>query len=254
MSSILRSLGTATLAAALAAPGLLAEGVVLYGGSFCPPHRTHLAEARLGARAVGASRTILIPTSPGAVQYDAIRRSGEWHSVGGLQRLAMAWLATRGQPDLEVSAIEVARPREGYSTSRTILELAATREDPVWVLVGADVMNTLRTWDRVDTVLSRVNLLVNEYPPHELGALPDYLPPPLARRYRSLGARRWRHEAGPEVRFTKLATGALSSRRVRQAAARGEDLTPLVPRLVARYIEHHGLFGARKEGAHDAAE
>jgi nicotinate (nicotinamide) nucleotide adenylyltransferase len=236
------------------AAGVHAEGLVLYGGSFCPPHRTHIAEARLGARAVGATRTILIPTSPGAVQYGPVRRTGAWHAVCSRQRLAMTWLATRGHPELEVSPIEVARPSQGYSTSRTALELAASHPGPVWLLVGADVMASLRTWERLPEVLSRVGLLVNEYPPHELGSLPEYLPPSLGARYRRTGPRRWRHADGPEVRFVKLATGALSSGQVRRAAAAGEDLTPLVPRLVARYIEHHGLFGAAMGGGRGAVE
>ena len=244
----------AVLGMTLAAAATAGEPVVLYGGSFCPPHRTHLAEARLGAQAVGASRTILVPASPGAVQYDAARKRGPWHAVGGLERLAMTWLATRGHPELEVSPVEVARPGVGYSTTRTLLEAAAVHDGPVWVLVGADVMATLPSWDRVDELLTRVNLLVNEYPPHELGALPDHLPPALAVRYRPAGIRRWRHDSGREVRFVKLDTGDLSSRRVRQAAAAGEDLTRYVPRLVARYIEHHGLFGVGSRGDHASVE
>lgn len=225
-------------------PCLAAEGTILYGGSFCPPHRTHLQEARAARRAVDARRVVLVPTSPGATQYAQQRGTAGWVGVDELQRLAMTWLATRGEPGLEVSAIEAARPEPGYSTSRTVLEMAARTDEPLWLLIGADVMAEIDGWRDLPAVLAAAHLLVSEYPPHELLQPATYLPAELAARYRQVGPRSWLDAStGRRIEYRRLETDGLSSSRVRRAAAHGEDLERFVPPQVARYIRHHRLFG-----------
>jgi nicotinate-nucleotide adenylyltransferase len=216
---------------------LTAGGVVLYGGHFSPPHVTHLAEALAARAEVGASKVILIPSAPRAQQHEHRRTEPGWLEVPPHRRYAMTWLATRGRPGLEASPVEVGRTEVGYSSSRTVLELAARVEQPVWLLMGSDVLARLPDWERVDEVLERVDLLVTEYPPRLLT-----LPPRLAARYRQVSPGTYVSPTGRRLLLRRFDTGGISSGQVRHAVAEGRPIDALVPPWVARYIAHYRLY------------
>jgi nicotinate-nucleotide adenylyltransferase len=221
------------------------RGVVLYGGHFNPPHVAHVAEALAARRAVGARQVLLVPSAPRAAQHEGARVSPAWHHVPAHRRVAMTWLATRGHPDLAVSPLEAGRTDVNYSSSRTVLELAARLEQPVWLLMGTDVLESLPRWERAADVLAAVDLLVTEYPPRPLGRLQDHLPAALASLYREVAPGVYRRPGGREIRLVRFATGGVASGHVRRARETGRPITGLVPRMVERYIEHFGLYVSR---------
>lgn len=221
---------------ALAGP-LTAGGTVLYGGHFSPPHVTHVAEALAARAAVGASRVILIPSAPRAQQHEHRRTEPGWLDVPPHRRFAMTWLATRGQPGLDASPVEVGRPEVGYSSSRTVLELSGRLEQPVWLLMGSDVLARLPDWERVDEVLDRVHLLVTEYPPRLLA-----LPPRLAARYREVSPGTYEGAGGRRLLLRRFDSGGISSGQVRRAIGERRPIDALVPPWVARYIAHFRLY------------
>lgn len=237
------------LSAIAGACGATPRGVVLYGGHFSPPHRTHVAEALAACAEVNARRVVFIPSAPRALQHEAARLTPGWTEVPAHRRVAMTWLATRGHPRLEVSSVEAGRPRPGYSSAETILELAGRLEGPVWLLMGTDVLERLPTWPHVEKILARVNVLATEYPPWRLGPLTSYLPVRLAGRYREVAPSTWQGPAGTRILLRRFPTGGVSSGQVRRALEEGRSVDALVPGWVARYIGHFGLYRARATSA-----
>lgn len=125
----------------------------------------------------------------------------------------------------EVSRIELDRGGPSY-TVETVEELAALaiaggREPPEqFLIVGADVVDTLSTWHRAQDLAGLVTLVVVARP----GArAPD--------------------EDGPwRVEYVPGTSVDVSSSEVRELVARGEPITGLVPESVERCIRRRALY------------
>lgn len=222
--------------------GSAGRGVVLYGGHFSPPHCTHVAEAVAALLAVGARQVLFIPSAPHAVQHEGARSGPGWHDVSPHRRVAMTWLATRGHPGLSVSCIEAGRTWPRYSSSQTVLDLAARLEGPVWLLMGSDVLDRLHQWEHFKEILRTVDLIVTEYPPRRLGPLASHLPATIASRYHEVAPDAWLGPGGRRILLRRFATGAVSSGQVRRAIEEGRPIEHLVGPLVARYIARFRLY------------
>ncbi|HEV2278858.1 MAG TPA: adenylyltransferase/cytidyltransferase family protein, partial [Acidobacteriaceae bacterium] len=73
-----------------------------FGGSFDPPHRGHIALARLAIERLALDRVLLAP-----VGVQPLKRHRP--QAGFDDRVAMTRLAIKGQPGLEVSLIDAPR-------------------------------------------------------------------------------------------------------------------------------------------------
>jgi len=215
--------------------------IILYGGSFCPPHLGHIREARAACSLLGAHQTVFLPAAPEAIQYEAVRRSKNWIGVTAHQRLAMTWLATAGYGDLGVSTHEVVQTEPGYSTSRSVLEISANTDAEIWLLVGIDVFRGMSRWESAPHVFAAVNVLVSEYGSDRLDDLRSCLPAEIASDYKAAGPRLWQSRTGRnrKIRIARLEDQGLSSSRVWREARRGDPIEPLVGSLVAQYMERY---------------
>ncbi len=91
-----------------------------FGGSFDPPHRGHIALARLAMDRLGLDRVLLAPVGVQPLKRD--RPQADYSD-----RVAMTRLAIEGQPGLEVSLIDA--PRADHRPNYTIDTLRALRSD-----------------------------------------------------------------------------------------------------------------------------
>lgn len=197
----------------------------LLGGAFDPPHNGHIAAAcavRL-ARKLDRVDLLVSGTPP--------HQSGKQAVASAFDRAAMAALAARSQPGLDVELLELDRHGPSYSID-TLLELhAAHPGNEYCFIVGGDMLADLPRWKRIRELL----LLVDFVPVFRPGHGPEV----FAALESALGA-----GAATKLRQAVVNTPALdiSSTRLRQAIAAGESIQHLVPEKVEQYIRARGLY------------
>jgi len=146
----------------------------------------------------------------------------------GVHRLSMLRLALRGKPAFAVSTLEIERPGVTY-TMETMAQLRAIytgRE--IYFIMGRGTFAQLPEWREPQKLISLCRLVVVPRPgvlEPDLGALEKRIPG-LSRRVILLDS--------PLV--------DVSATEIRARAARGEDISQLVPAAVARYIREKGLY------------
>jgi nicotinate-nucleotide adenylyltransferase len=179
--------------------------VGFYGGSFNPPHVSHVLAVSYVLATQPLDRVLVVPC------FD--------HPLGKelapfTHRRAMCELAFARLRDVEVSSIE----QEMGETSRTLYTLRALRAShPDWslrLIIGADILNETERWFGCGEI-------VRLAPPLVLGRLghprADVAPPVV-----------------PQV----------SSTDVRDRLARGLPVDDVVPRSVIDYVRANRLYGA----------
>ena len=189
------------------------KSVAIYGGSFDPPHVSHVLAAVYALKIGGFERVLVVPVFEHAF-HKQLTPFGH--------RLRMCELAFAGLDGVEVSSVE----RELVTPSltlRTLEHLAA--EHPDWsmrLLVGSDVLSEAAKWHAFDQI--------SQLAPPYVVARPGY--------------------DHPGSRAAHLPD--VSSTRVREALATPTEpehatlLAVSVPRSVLAYVAEHGLYRARR--------
>jgi nicotinate-nucleotide adenylyltransferase len=210
--------------------------VGIFGGSFDPVHQAHLALARSSLQALQLDELRWIPTG------------NPWQKTrtvtDAVHRVAMVQAAIAGEPRFVLDRIEVDRSGPSY-TLDTVRALTsgrdgapegppdATPDSPPahaqvpagtqwFLIIGQDQYSSLHTWRHWQELLSLVTLAVANRPGDNRAPHAD--------------VQRLAHHMVP------LPMLDISSTQIRQRVAAGQDITPLVPPAVARYIELHGLY------------
>jgi nicotinate-nucleotide adenylyltransferase len=185
-----------------------APTVALFGGSFNPPHVSHLLAATWALSAVPVDKVLVVPV----FKHPFSKELAPFDDRLQMCRLALGWV-----PGVEVSDVE--RRLGGESlTLRTVEHLAEA--EPTWrlrLLIGADVLADLPKWHRFDRIRE--------------------LAPPIV-----LG------RAGvDDARAPAAFLPQVSSTEVRAALGKGdvEAVRGRVPAAVIDYAVRRGLYGAR---------
>jgi nicotinate-nucleotide adenylyltransferase len=188
----------------------VSEPLVVFGGTFDPPHIGHLVAAECARVQFGAQCVLFIPAGDPYQKRD----SNHEPSPAAL-RLAMAELAIAGNPAFVLDDREVRRPGPSYAVD-TLRELRAEGQDRIILVVGSDAWAGLNTWKEPTQVrqLARIAVAPKEGAP---------LPGPGAERV-----------AMPGIHVT--------STLIRQRVAAGLPIRYLVPDAVEAYIREHSLY------------
>lgn len=123
--------------------------VGLFGGTFNPPHRGHVAVLRAAARLARFDLLEVTVAGDPYLKPDAALLDGE-------ARLAMAHAAFDGLELVEVSDRELRRGGPTY-TIDTVEELLGDF-DAVDLIIGADLVGQLPTWRRADELATLVQV------------------------------------------------------------------------------------------------
>jgi nicotinate-nucleotide adenylyltransferase len=196
------------------------------GGTFDPVHVGHLVAAVNVRHALDLDRVLLVVANV------------PWQKVGAraitpaADRLAMVQAAVEDVDGLEASALEIERGGESYTVD-TLAELR--RRHPgaeLYLVVGADLVDELDTWERADELRELATLAVVSRP----GAS---LPDPFA----AAGSGQ---ETAWRVANVSIPMLDVSSTDLRARVADGRPLDYLVPAAALRFIRQRGLYaGAR---------
>ncbi len=194
--------------------------ILLYGGSFDPPHNGHLNNLRAAADRVRPDKIVVMPAGTSPFK--------EGTNASGALRLEMcrcfAALAQEpGMPPLEVSGWEVAQAAEGSRnyTVLTLEMLARTYpEAELYMAMGSDMLLSFDSWHRWQEILRLARLVVTS---RNVGDAPV--------------------EALP-----------MASSNLRARLAAGEACENELPALVRRVIRREGLYRADRgeSGNHES--
>lgn len=189
--------------------------IALFGGSFDPPHLGHLAFARFALESLAPDRLLLLPAGRQWQKPDQVM-------AAGVHRSAMLRCLVGHEPRFVVDDRELHRRGPSF-TADTLREFAGQNPGAeLMFLIGQDQYARLPTWYQVETVVALATLVVVPRA-GEAVVTPPGLP-----------AHRLQVLALPDI--------PLSSTAVRDAVARGEDISPMVGAEVASYIASHHLY------------
>jgi nicotinate-nucleotide adenylyltransferase len=196
--------------------------VALFGGTFDPPHRGHLAIAGAAADAFRLDRVLFAPAGRQPLKAKGGASPFE-------DRVAMVKLACEADARFQVSLVDA--PHEDGHPNYTVDALAALRqrmsEDRLFSLAGVDSFLTMRQWREPERLLELAEWIVVSRPGFSLSEL-DQLKLTPEQRVR-VHVIEGVHE---DVSATNL--------RVRLEA--GVRCTDVLPESVAAYIEDHHLY------------
>lgn len=201
----------------------------IYGGTFAPPHKGHVAAAKEFLRQMQLDLLYIIPAAiPPHKQIDA--------ADDPARRLEMCRLAFTGLRGAIVSDMEIARGGKSYTVD-TLRALSAP-DRRLFLLMGTDMMLTLDEWREPEEIF---RLCYPVYIRRETDPGND------ARIVAKNNL--YLEKYGKVVRRLAADAIKISSTEIRRRAAAGESLSGVVPCAVEKYIRENHLYEAgRSDG------
>jgi len=225
----------------------------LFGGTFDPVHKGHLAVARTAAQRFHLGKVYFIPASMPPHRQD--ERIAPFHD-----RYAMLALATAGEKKFLPSLAEAPTEQDHLSfTINTVrrFKQAAGKSDHLFFLIGIDAFQQVASWHRSEDLLREIDFIVVSRPRFSMADVADALPkslrppPAVVKAFRKSPARGTLALRGTVIHILDGVKSPVSATAARRAAAGGKSLARFVEPLVAEYIKKMGLYkaGSREQGA-----
>jgi nicotinate-nucleotide adenylyltransferase len=199
--------------------------IALFGGTFDPIHLGHTQVADVAAKRIDAQRVVFVPAKRSPLK-------GFSPAAGDSDRLRMISLAIQENERFAVSDCELRRAAPSYTldTVRQFQDDFGPETDVYWLL-GADSVDDLAYWHRVDELIDACHLAVMHRGGYDAPTFDKYLPV-------------WGSERIRKLREDVVETPSIdiSSTQVRERLAAGEDVRDMVHPDVAAYIRKQGLY------------
>jgi len=210
--------------------------VGLLGGSFDPIHVGHVQLARDALQQLGLAQVLFVPAGLAWQKGPA---------VDGAHRARMIELAIGAEPRFALDRRELARPGPSYTVD-TLCELRSQMGAlrPLVLLIGADQLERLDTWDRWEQLMDLAHVGVAGRPGHGGRLRPEL----AAWRDRHLGsaAEAALQPSGLLVPFAMHPVECSSTQvraLLRDPSSRPDAaVTALLAPDVLAYITRHGLY------------
>jgi len=201
--------------------------ILLFGGSFDPPHRAHVHLPQQAARAIRADLIAYIPAGRAPHKLDQ-------QQTDPRHRLAMLRLALADDPGPIPTTIltdEIDRGPDAPSYTVDTLESLAQRVDrgaTLRLLIGADQLRIFDQWRQPGRIIELAEPLVMVRPPDTRSSLLEDLPAD-------------EHGAWAD-RLIEIDAMDVSSTAVRERVGGDRPIDDAVCDAVAGYIREHGLY------------
>ena len=191
--------------------------VVIFGGTFNPPHAAHLVVAAEVADRLEHTPVVFVPSAVPPHKVVEAAAPAE-------HRLRMVELAVGADERFAVSTVEIDRGGPSYSLD-TVKSIGAGPDETFFV-VGSDAVAEMDDWHRIDELRRLCRFVVLARPGVDYDGLPA------------------RHlERAQRLDVPRL---DISSTDIRRRLAEGRSISYMVPRAVEEYIYAEGLYGARR--------
>ena len=203
--------------------------ILIYGGTFNPPHAGHIRSVKTAANVLEPDKILLVPAAiPPHKQIEEGSPSPE-------DRLRMTELAAGELQGASVSDLELRREGKSY-TSDTLRALREKYPEAELVfLVGTDMLLTLPDWHEPEVICGLASIAVFS---RERGRQADI----------KAGAARLRKEFGATVYVISGKPVEISSTKLR-AMVRERRGVDLIPGKTYAYIIRKRLYGAKPDFA-----
>lgn len=203
------------------------EHILIFGGSFDPPQRAHVALPREAARILRCTRVLYVPNASNPLK--------DQPPAPAEHRLAMLRLVVPDVPGAEICLLELEREGPSY-TVETLRELRqrfgpATR---MHLLLGSDAALSFPRWRQPQEILSLATPAV-------------VLRPPETRESFGRSLRQMHDPVQADFWLRCLLDVPMvdvSATEVRRRLAAGEPVGDLLTPEVERYIRTKALYGA----------
>ena len=195
--------------------------LLIFGGSFDPPHRAHVELPEAVRVALGADVILYLPAGRAPHKLDK-------QQTAGVHRLAMLRLALADAIAADTAVVlddEIRRVEEDGRPSYTVdtLEDLATRVAPgaeMRLLIGTDQVEIFESWKDWQRVIELAEPVVMVRPPETVADVPAD----------------WRG------RVVEVPALDVSSTEVRGRVAAGVSVVEMVGERVAAYLSGHSLY------------
>ena len=184
--------------------------VGILGGNFNPVHNAHLVVADQVRQQLGLDKVLLMPEYE-PPHVDTKGTIAEHH------RLKMLELAIEGIEGLEIETIELERKGISYTYDTMILLNERDPDTEYYFIIGADMVDYLPKWHRIDELVEIVQFV---------------------------GVQRPRYKAGTSypVIWVDVPLMDISSSMVRDFVAKDRTPNFMLPKPVLDYIKKEGLY------------
>lgn len=194
----------------------------IYGGTFAPIHNGHVQAAKLFMEQMRLDYLMIIPT--GISPHKEMTPADD-----PVHRLRMCELAFANVDGVVISDAEIRRKGPSYTVD-TVRELSAP-DRRLLLLFGTDMVLSFDKWYRYQEILS---LCYPVYMRREQDPVLDGLIVDKLAKYYKESGKMFRRIVGDPL--------PVSSTEVRARVRQGQDISALVPPLVAAYIKENGLY------------
>ena len=208
--------------------------ILLYGGTFDPPHNGHLNNLRAAAARVRPDRVVVMPAGLSPFKQRT--------SAPGALRLEMCgcFRALADSPDipqLEVSGWEIAQAEAGKRNYTVLTVEKLAQENPgaqLYLAIGSDMLLSFDGWHRWQDILRLAHLVVTS---RNVGDAPE------------LHAKALRLDpTGARILFAPVQALPMASSDIRTRLAAGEGCEAELPETVRTVIRREKLY-QKKEGS-----
>ena len=189
--------------------------ICIFGGTFDPPHIGHLLIAQTVCEAECFDKILFMPAN----------KPPHKKNISGVQdRLAMLNLAIEGNPNFEISDLELKRGGVSYTidTLRSMENSIITEEDDLFYLIGSDSLLEFQFWKRPKDILKKCNVVVAIRP----GFRPSDIPAWILH----------------QIHFTNIPRFEISSSNIRKRWRENKTIRYLVTLPVWEYINQNNLY------------
>jgi nicotinate-nucleotide adenylyltransferase len=246
----------------------------LFGGSFDPIHRGHLALALAAAVRYDLRQVLFVPANiPPHKQKQPL--------TAFIHRYTMVALATEDQKHFKASLLEApeyattnivkaargraepsARDAHAEAVNYSIdtvrrLKQTLRKSDRLFFLIGIDAFRDVAKWREARALLGECDFIVASRPGYSLRdvaeSLPEDLRPPVAvtRPFHKQPASGELVLPGVTLHLLEGVNQSVSATTIRPAAGQGKPLARWLDARVADYVRKHGLYRAVKRGTID---
>lgn len=212
--------------------------ILLYGGSFDPPHNGHLNNLRAAAARVQPDRVVIMPAGVSPFKQGTC--------ASGALRAEMcrcfSTLVEEGRvPSLTVSAWEVEQAAAGKRNYTVLtLEMMAERYPgaELYLAIGSDMLLSFDGWYRWQDILKLAHLVVTS---RNIGD-----DPALHAKAKQLDA------TGARILFAPVEALPMASSALRTRLAVGDACENELPPVVCQVIRREGLYQENEgDGIHE---
>lgn len=204
--------------------------LLIYGGSFDPPHNGHLNNLRAAAACVRPDRVVVMPAGLSPFkQQTAASAALRLEMCGCFRQLAQGEEAVT--PQLEVSSWEIAQAEAGRRNYTVLTVEMLARQNPgaaLYLSIGSDMLLSFDRWHRWQDILQLARLVVVS---RNIGD-----DPALHAKAKQLDP------TGGRILFTAVEALPMASSALRQRLAAGEDCAEELPEAVRAVIRREHLY------------